>query len=143
MPNTTDCAGLMRPPSPAALATVVVKVPKFRVLDPLAVLTPSPMLSTQVLALICPLMIKVPESLAAWACVAKCKPRPAAMAAMVSLALLRLNVLACVNSVSIYFPFLLAAEHAQNAAACDSPAVAATPSRTTDACTSSILDLVV
>jgi len=45
-----------------------------------------------VLALICPLMIKVPESLAAWANEAKCKPRPAAMAATVSFALLRLNV---------------------------------------------------
>ena len=92
MPNTTDCAGLKVTPS-VVPACVVVKVPKFKVLDPLAVLAPSPMLSTQVLALICPLMIKVPESLAAWACEAKCKPRPAAMAAMVSLALLRLNVL--------------------------------------------------
>ena len=45
------------------------------------------------LALICPLMIKVPESLAAWAFEAKCKPRPAAKVAMVSFALLRLNVL--------------------------------------------------
>ena len=35
----------------------------------------------------------LPESLAAWACEAKCKPRPAAMAATVSFALLRLNVL--------------------------------------------------
>ena len=92
MPNTTDCAGPKATPS-VVPAAVVVKVPKFMVLDPLAVLAPSPMPSTQVLALICPLMIKVPESLAAWACVAKCKPRPAAMAATVSLALLRLNVL--------------------------------------------------
>ena len=81
MPNTTDCAGLKVTPS-VVPAFVVVKVPKFKVLDPLAVL-----------ALLCPLMIKVPESLAAWACEAKCKPRPAAMAATVSLALLRLNVL--------------------------------------------------
>ena len=69
MPNTTDCAALKVAPS-VVPALVVVKLPKFMVLDPLAVLTPSPMLSTQVLALICPLMIKVPESLAAWACVA-------------------------------------------------------------------------
>ena len=92
MPNTTDRAALKVTPS-VVPALVVVKLPKFMVLDPLAVLTPSPMLSTQVLALICPLMIKVPESLAAWACVAKCKPMPVAMAATVSLALLRLNVL--------------------------------------------------
>jgi hypothetical protein len=80
------CAGPKVAPS-VVPAVAVVKVPKLRVLDPLAVLAPSPKLSTQVLALICPLMIKVPASLAAWACEAKCKPRPAAKAAMALLEL--------------------------------------------------------
>jgi hypothetical protein len=67
-------------------------------LDPLAVLAPSPKLSTQVLALICPLMTKVPESLAAWACEPKCTLRPAAMVTMASLVLLRLKVLCMCKS---------------------------------------------